>query len=35
MKKYKPGPDGYNSHVYREGLDTEEADERCRTLEEA
>lgn len=33
-KKYEQRPEGYSSHVYCEGLDTEEADEGCRILEE-
>lgn len=34
MKKYEQRPEGYSSHVYCEGLDTMEADEGCRILEE-
>lgn len=32
-KKYVQLSEGYSSHVYCEGLDTDEADEGCRILE--
>lgn len=34
MKKHEQRPEGNSSHVYCEGLDTDEADEGCRILEE-
>lgn len=34
MKIYEQCPEGYSSHVYCEGLETEEADEGYRILEE-